>query len=227
MDTKKNYYKILGVEKKFDFDTLKKKYREMSKKYHPDLNNGETKDIFADINEAYNILSDATSRKKYDTSSPHGANYDMKSELYNFTFSNKNVQYDELKKKYDNLKENAIDIYIEMPDFDDTVTINFIRKVPCDSCDKTGLNLNCLLFDCDMCNSTGIFNDVKCTVCVGKGKVGFDKCSVCSGNAITNLKVEYILNKNMFVDNKLKIVGMGNHSKTDFRVGNLYIKIKE
>ena len=81
MDTKKNYYKILDVDKKADVIELKKKYREMSKKHHPDLNNGETKDLFSDINEAYNILSDNTKRMKYDTSSVHGAAYDMKNEL--------------------------------------------------------------------------------------------------------------------------------------------------
>jgi len=62
----KDYYKILGFEtNKVSIEEIKNGFREQAKKYHPDLNNG-TEERFKDINEAYRILSNPGSRKKYD-----------------------------------------------------------------------------------------------------------------------------------------------------------------
>jgi molecular chaperone DnaJ len=65
--TTRNYYKILGVTQKTNKADLKKKYRELAKKYHPDTNSGNkaAEDKFKIISEAYEILSDATKRTKY------------------------------------------------------------------------------------------------------------------------------------------------------------------
>lgn len=65
----KDYYKILGVDKGASNDDIKKAYRNLAKKYHPDLNPDDDKaqDKFKDINEAYEVLGDEQKRKKYDT----------------------------------------------------------------------------------------------------------------------------------------------------------------
>ncbi len=65
----KDYYKILGLESnKVSLDEIKVAYREKAKKFHPDINvgNSEAEAIFKDVNEAYRILSDASQRRKYD-----------------------------------------------------------------------------------------------------------------------------------------------------------------
>lgn len=65
----KDYYKILGFEtNKVTIEEIKVGFREQAKKYHPDLNegSGNAEERFKDINEAYRILSNPTSRKKYD-----------------------------------------------------------------------------------------------------------------------------------------------------------------
>jgi len=64
----KDYYKILGVERKATDDEIKKAYRKLAKVYHPDHNPGNKKaeDKFKEINEAYEVLSDSTKRGRYD-----------------------------------------------------------------------------------------------------------------------------------------------------------------
>jgi curved DNA-binding protein len=64
----KDYYKILGVPKSATQDEIKKEYRKLAIKYHPDKNPGDKKseEKFKEINEAYDVLGDAEKRKKYD-----------------------------------------------------------------------------------------------------------------------------------------------------------------
>jgi DnaJ-class molecular chaperone len=66
--TNRDYYKILGINAKTPKKDIKKKYRELAKKYHPDTNQGskEAEDKFKIVSEAYEVLSNALKRKEYD-----------------------------------------------------------------------------------------------------------------------------------------------------------------
>lgn len=68
MASKRDYYETLGVDKKADKATIKKAYRKLAKKYHPDTNAGDAhaEEMFKDVTEAYNVLSDEKKRKLYD-----------------------------------------------------------------------------------------------------------------------------------------------------------------
>ncbi|HLZ22009.1 MAG TPA: J domain-containing protein [Ktedonobacterales bacterium] len=69
----KDYYKILGVQKSTNPDDIKKAYRKLARKYHPDVNPGDksAEARFKEINEAYEVLSDPDKRQKYDTLGPN------------------------------------------------------------------------------------------------------------------------------------------------------------
>lgn len=65
----KDYYKVLGVEKKATQDEIKKAFRKLAIKYHPDKTKGDkaAEEKFKEVNEAYEVLGDKNKRQKYDT----------------------------------------------------------------------------------------------------------------------------------------------------------------
>jgi DnaJ-class molecular chaperone len=83
---KKNYYDVLGVNKTASQDEIKKAYRNLSKKYHPDRNGGDDSK-FKEINEAYDILGDEAKRKQYDNPNSFGGFHGFGSDKSGFTWS--------------------------------------------------------------------------------------------------------------------------------------------
>jgi curved DNA-binding protein len=75
----KDYYKILGIDKKASQAEIKKKFRKLAIQYHPDKNPNDVKaeNKFKEVNEAYEVLGDANKRKKYDELGSNWKHYDQ------------------------------------------------------------------------------------------------------------------------------------------------------
>jgi len=88
----KDYYKILGIDKKASDEEIKKAYRKLAMKYHPDRNKGDksAEDKFKELSEAYAVLSDKEKKKQYDTFGSAGfqQRYSQEDIFQGFDFSN-------------------------------------------------------------------------------------------------------------------------------------------
>ena len=100
--SKRDYYEVLGVDKDASDDEIKKAFRKLAIKYHPDKNPGdkEAEAKFKEANEAYSVLSDKTKRQRYDQfghagvggagggagGNPFGGGFDFNGQSFNFDF---------------------------------------------------------------------------------------------------------------------------------------------
>lgn len=103
----KDYYKILGLEtNKISNDDIKIAFREQAKKYHPDVNvgNSSTEERFKDINEAYRVLSNSSSKRKYDR-------------MWNTHVGKKqaNKSYEESKRDKDSVFSDFFNMFFGVP----------------------------------------------------------------------------------------------------------------
>ena len=102
----KNYYKILGLEtNKVTQEEIKTAFREQVKKYHPDVNSGNTRieERFKDINEAYRVLSNSATKRKYDR-------------MWNTHVGNKQKKsYEESKRSKDSVFSDFFNMFFGTP----------------------------------------------------------------------------------------------------------------
>ena len=86
----KDYYNILGIDKSSNQEEIKKTYRKLAKKYHPDLNPGDdaAQEKFKEVSEAYEVLSDETKRKQYDQFGQYGFSNGQQFDPSQFGFGN-------------------------------------------------------------------------------------------------------------------------------------------
>jgi molecular chaperone DnaJ len=225
MDINKNYYAILGLDKNSDFKVIKKKYYQLSFKYHPDTNREVDTNIFKEIKEAYEVLSKVDIRLKYDSKSKYGKDYNEYSELFNIDVD---INFNTFTKNVDDFIKNEVNnINIEVGDSFDG-KLEYHRWIMCKTCEGSGKDLSSKIiikdtngkiikkFDadngCDFCEGSGKFeNGNICNFCGGVGKVGINPCKKCNGEK--RILGKQKINKIKLTGDVTKIDAMGHYAK--------------
>ena len=173
--TNRDYYKILGVTAKTPKNELKKKYRELAKKYHPDSNEGskEAEDKFKIVSEAYETLSDSKKRKEYDRQ----RNYRKQSRSRpssqpNWTqqppggYGNRSSENEQSYQEPFSAEPEPVDPDMPTSGFD----LQFIIDVPLPTVALGGTIpfIYEKYVKCQDCDGTGIENSSECLTCQGK-----------------------------------------------------------
>lgn len=202
----KDYYNILGVDRSASTDDIKKAYRKLAMKHHPDKNpdNKEAEEKFKDISEAYSVLSDDTKKQNFDRfgsaegmgnggfntddifGQSHGGGFNINDIFGGFGGNTNHNRGNDLRMK----------IKVTLQEVRDGVDkkVKYNRNVMCPDCNGFGGEHT----DCPHCNGTGYVKELRqtimgtisttrpCNHCNGTGGVVTKTCETCNGDGIVS-----------------------------------------
>ncbi len=213
MAEKRDYYEVLGVDKSASAEEIKKAYRKMAKQYHPDLHpdDKEAEAKFKEVNEAYEVLSDAEKKQRYDQFGHAGVDpnfgaggysggfdggFDIGDIFEGFFgggagFGRGGARRNAPKRGAD--LEAEVTISFEEAAFGCEKEIHLYRTEFCPDCDGSGAKAGSEVTTCTACGGSGQVRSTQrtilgnmstvstCTACGGKGKIVKEPCGKCAG----------------------------------------------
>ena len=253
---KRDYYEVLGVDKNASEDQIKKAYRKLAIKYHPDRNPDDIKaeEKFKEAAEAYDVLHDARKREQYDQfgfNAPGG---------FGDGFSGEGFSMDDIFSMFGEVfgghggggraqqqKFRGVDlrlrVRLSLQEISTGVTKRFkLRKdITCEHCHGTGAESNDGIKTCPNCNGSGveirtresIFGLMQtqgpCHICRGEGKIIVNKCQHCGGEGIVKGEkvVEVKIPAGVSEGMVINVPGKGNDARHNGIPGNIQIYVEE
>lgn len=252
MTAKRDYYEVLGVSRSTTPDELKKSYRRLAMKYHPDKNRDDedTTDKFKEITEAYQILSDPDKRARYDRFG-HAAPEDFGMGAAGVDISSMTDFFESIfgsvfgggaprrrRRRGRPGRDLQYDLELELEDAVSgaEVKINVPRPVRCETCDGSGAAPGSGPTRCPQCDGVGsvrlqqgIFAvSTTCPVCHGSGETIHDKCPECAGQGLTVQEEEFNVSIPAGIeDGAVKIIpGGGEHGRGGAPDGDLHVMVR-
>ncbi len=235
----KDYYKILGVAKDADQETIKKAYRKLAMKYHPDHNQGDKKaeEQFKEITEANEILSNPKARHAYDNPSPLGGfnpNDFFSDGFFNQFFGNFRRPTGLRVTRGQNYN-----VTLEISLYDaicgTTKKIKLKDVVSCYHCTGSGFAKADM---CKTCNGSGkivkeqksqmlvMRQEFPCQACRGKGQIPIELCDKCKDGRIEKDRiVEFEVKPDTGFGQRLGLKGQGGKSLNGGPPGDLFITL--
>ena len=230
-EQKRDYYEVLGIEKNADDGAIKKAYRVLAKKYHPDVNPGDTEaeKKFKEASEAYAILSDPEKRKQYDqfghaafdggAGGPGGFDFsgadfsDIFGDIFgDFFGGGRRSAQNNGPMKGANLR-TSVRVSFEEAVFGCEKEIELTVKENCKTCNGSGAKPGTSPETCSKCGGKGqvvftqqsFFGTVRnvqaCPDCQGTGKVIKEKCTDCRGTGYVPMRKRYAVDIPAGIDN--------------------------
>jgi DnaJ-class molecular chaperone len=231
----KDYYKILGVAKDATAEEIKKTFRKLARKYHPDVNPGDKKaeEKFKEINEAYEVLSDPDKRKKYDTLGPNwqeqfGPQFNRR------TYANPNA-YRASTQDFDAGAASGFSDFFEvlfgrtgggMGNTTTRGTQENLRKRVGDNIEQP-VDINLQEAYTGAIRTFNIQSTEVCPICHGTGEVGSRTCTNCSGQGmITRTKrLQVKIPAGVDTGSKIRVAGEGQPGLGGGPRGDLFLVI--
>ena len=242
MADKRDYYEVLGVSKSAGDDEIKKAYRKLAKKYHPDLNPGDAKAeaAFKEVNEAYDVLSTPEKRQKYDQFG-HAA-FDPTQGGGGFGgfggFGSADFDFGDIFSSFfggssRSSRSNVIDgedvgvranITFDEAAFGCKKEISFARIEACPDCGASGAAKGTQPETCSNCRGTGrvtvqqqsMFGYMQtqraCPECRGSGKIIKNPCKNCNGKGYIKVKKKLEVSIPAGIDTAQRIILRGQGS---------------
>ena len=246
---KRDYYDILGVTKNASADEIKKSYRRLAMKYHPDRNkddaDAETK--FKEAKEAYEVLKDADKRASYDRfghegvrGGPAGGGFsaegfgDIFGDVFGDIFGGARRGASQVFRGADLGYELKLDL--ERAVSGDSITIEVPTRVSCDTCGGSGAEQGTNPVKCTTCGGAGQvrmqqgFFSIQqtCPACKGAGTIITDPCNSCHGRGrvaktkTLNVKVPAGVDDG----DRIRLSGEGEAGRNGGPPGDLYVEIR-
>jgi len=249
--SKRDYYEVLGVSKSASKDEIKKAYRKLSKKYHPDINKeADADEKFKEVKEAYEVLSDDAKRSQYDQfghTDPNqgfggggfgGGGFGGFEDIFETFFGGGGS-----RRRDPNAPRQGADLQYTMTlSFEEAVfgketDIEIPREETCDTCHGSGAKPGTKPETCKHCNGSGqlnveqntpfgrIVNRRVCHHCSGTGKEIKHKCSTCGGTGKVKKRRKIHVKIPAGIDDgqQLRVSGQGEPGINGGPAGDLYV----
>ena len=252
----KDYYEILGIDKGASEEEVKKAFRKLAIKYHPDKNQGnkEAEEKFKEVNEAYQVVSDPEKRARYDqygTAEPGAGGFsdfdfgdlgdlgDIFGSFFGGGFGGGGRRRSDGPQKGNDI-EYSINLSFEEAVFGCEKEISLSRSESCEACGGSGARAGSHPVNCDKCQGTGqvrvqrnspfgsFVSMSTCDKCGGKGKVIADPCKECRGTGKVRKNRKIMINVPAGVDtgNVIPLRGQGEHGTKGGPPGDLYVNLR-
>lgn len=247
--SKRDYYEVLGVKRNASQEEIRKAYRRLARKYHPDVNKeADAEKKFKEVKEAYEVLGDKQKKAQYDQFGHSGLNNDFANsgfnandfgfgDIFDMFFGGGRRQNPNSPRQGEDL-EFRLNIDLKEAVFGKKVDIVIPRMETCDVCHGSGAKPGTQPETCAHCQGTGQEEVVQnrpisivytrvCRVCSGSGKIIREKCSTCSGKGRVNKKrvVTVKVPPGIYDGAQIPVPGEGEPGINGGPPGNLYVTI--
>ncbi|MGI9222943.1 MAG: molecular chaperone DnaJ [Woeseiaceae bacterium] len=248
---KRDYYDVLGISKSASADEIKKAYRRLAMKFHPDRNSddADTEAKFKEAKEAYEVLSDADKRSAYDRFghdavrgggmggqggfSAEGFS-DIFGDVFGDIFGGGRRGGPQVFRGADLGYELRLDL--EKAVSGDTVTIDVPSQVTCETCDGSGAKKGTQPQQCSTCGGAGqvrmqqgFFSiQQSCPACKGAGTMISDPCATCHGRGRLRKTRTLSVKVPPGVDDgdRIRLSGEGEAGRNGGPSGDLYVEMR-